>query len=148
MRTEYVKQLINTKSKNFSQTLKEWGDEIYQYLVDNTDRDWSRNGITMMFGQLIVNSPQRVKLGSLRDMFVELEDGKVRPYYKDEDSNLKHYYYDRSKTNTNKTPVKKLSLDEFMEGYMGPDIDQFTPKPTPYKVLILTQCGKKKTIKN
>ena len=49
MRTEYVKQLINTKSKNFSQTRKEWGDEIYQYLVDNTDRDWSRNGITMMF---------------------------------------------------------------------------------------------------
>ena len=33
------------------------------------------------------------------------------------------------------------------EGYIGPDVDQFLPKTTPYKVLILTQCGKKKTIK-
>lgn len=37
MRTEYTKELIATKPKNFSQTKKEWEDEIYQYLVDNTE---------------------------------------------------------------------------------------------------------------
>ena len=35
-------------------------------------------------------------------MFVELEDGKVRPYYEEEDKDLKHYYYDRSKTKVNR----------------------------------------------
>ena len=85
MRTEYTKELINTKPKYFTQSKQEWEDEIYQYLVDNTKRSWSRGGITMMFGQLVVNSPHRVKLGSLRDMFIELEDGNIRPYYPEED---------------------------------------------------------------
>jgi len=147
MRTEYTKELINTKPKYFSQSKKEWEDEIYQYLVDNTERSWSRGGITMMFGQLIVNTPHRIKLGSLRDMFVELEDGNIRPYYPEEDKNLPHYYYDRSKTNINRAPQEKLTLNKFIEGYIGPDIDQFLVKDTPHKVLIVTQCSKKKTIK-
>lgn len=147
MRTEYTKELINTKPKYFSQTKKEWEDEIYQYLVNNTERSWSRGGITMMFGQLVVNSPHRVKLGSLRDMFVELEDGKIRPYYSEEDKDLPHYYYDRSKTNINREKQQKMSLDEFVKDYIGPDIDQFLVKDTSYNVLIVTQCSKKKTIK-
>ena len=56
MRTEYTKELIKSKSKYFTQTRKEWENEIYQYLIDNTGRSWSRGGITMMFGQLIINS--------------------------------------------------------------------------------------------
>jgi hypothetical protein len=74
MRTVYVQQLLDSKPNNFSQTKKEWEDEIYSYLVSNTSRSWSRGGITMMFGQLVVNSPDRVKLGSLRDMFIDGED--------------------------------------------------------------------------
>jgi hypothetical protein len=147
MRTEYTKELINTKPKYFSQTKKEWEDEIYQYLIDNTERSWSRGGITMMFGQLIVNTPHRIKLGSLRDMFVELEDGNIRPYYPEEDKDLPHYYYDRSKTNINRDKQQKMSLDEFVKDYIGPDINQFLVKDTPYNVLIVTQCSKKKTIK-
>ena len=147
MRTEYTKELIATKPKNFSQTKKEWEDEIYQYLVDNTERSWSRGGITMMFGQLIVNTPHRVKLGSLRDLFVELEDGQVRPYYAEEDKDLPHYYYDRSKTNINREKQQKQSLEDFEKGYIGPDLEQFLVKDTQYKVLIVTQCSKKKTIK-
>ena len=147
MRTEYTKELISTKPKYFSQTKKEWEDEIYQYLIDNTERSWSRGGITMMFGQLIVNTPHRVKLGSLRDLFVELENGQIRPYCPEEDKDLPHYYYDRSKTNVNRNPQKKVSLDKFIKGYIGPNIDQFLVKDTQYKVLIITQCSKKKTIK-
>lgn len=147
MRTEYTKELIKTKPKYFSQTQKEWENEIYQYLIDNTERSWSRGGITMMFGQLIVNSPHRIKLGSLRDMFVQLDDNTIRPYYPDEDKDLPHYYYDRSKTNVNREKQQKLPLNEFMEGYIGPDLDQFLVKDTNHKVLIITQCSKKKTIK-
>ena len=146
MRTEYTKELIKTKPKYFSQTQKEWEDEIYQYLIDNTERSWSRGGITMMFGQLIVNSPHRVKLGSLRDMFIQLEDNSIRPYYPKEDKKLPHYYYDRSKTNINRDTQEKLPLNKFMEGYIGPSIDQFLVKDTKHKVLIITQCSKKKTI--
>ena len=147
MRTEYTKELIKSKSKYFTQTRKEWENEIYQYLIDNTGRSWSRGGITMMFGQLIINSPQRVKLGSLRDMFVELEDGKVRPYYEEEDKDLKHYYYDRSKTKVNRKKQPNQTLEEFEKGYIGPDLEQFLVKDTNFKVLIVTQCSKKKTIK-
>jgi len=148
MRTEYIKKLILTKPKCFSQTKKEWEDEIYQYLIDNTERSWSRGGITMMFGQCLVNSPHRVKLGSLRDLFVELEEGQVRPYYAEEDKDLPHYYYDRSKIKVNKDKQQNQTLEEFEKGYTGPNMEQFLVKETQHKVLIVTQCSKKKNIKS
>jgi hypothetical protein len=148
MRTVYVQQLLDSKPNNFSQTKKEWEDEIYSYLVSNTSRSWSRGGITMMFGQLIVNSPDRVKLGSLRDMFIELPNKTYRKYISEEDSSLPHYYYDRSKTNVNREKQQTIDLDSFMNGYVGKGVDDYKVIPTQQKVLILTQCGKKKTIKS